>query len=84
MAAPRPTEAVNLLIKKVKRVGHGFRNFDNYRLRRAAVLRRQLTDLPDRKTARSRSPRFVARSLLSRMVEMRVCRQMAVLSETGE
>ncbi len=28
-----PTEAINLLIKKVKRVGHGFRNFDNYRLR---------------------------------------------------
>jgi transposase len=28
-----PTEAVNLLIKNVKRVGHGFRNFDNYRLR---------------------------------------------------
>jgi transposase len=28
-----PTEAVNLLIKKVKRVGHGFHNFDNYRLR---------------------------------------------------
>jgi transposase len=28
-----PTEAVNLLIKKVKRVGHGFRNFSNYRLR---------------------------------------------------
>jgi transposase len=28
-----PTEAVNLLIKKVKRVGHGFRNFINYRLR---------------------------------------------------
>lgn len=27
------TEAVNLLIKKIKRVGHGFRNFDNYRLR---------------------------------------------------
>jgi transposase len=25
-----PTEAVNLLIKKVKRVGHGFRNFTNY------------------------------------------------------
>jgi transposase len=29
----RPTEAMNLLIKKVKRVGHGFRNFTNYRLR---------------------------------------------------
>ena len=28
-----PTEAVNLMIKKIKRVGHGFRNFDNYRLR---------------------------------------------------
>jgi len=28
-----PTEPVNLLIKKVKRVGHGFRNFANYRLR---------------------------------------------------
>src|SRR5689334_22439281 len=28
-----PTEAVNLLIKKVKRTGHGFRNFANYRLR---------------------------------------------------
>jgi hypothetical protein len=28
-----PTEAINLLIKKVKRTGHGFRNFDNYRLR---------------------------------------------------
>jgi transposase len=24
-----PTEAINLLIKKVKRVGHGFRNFAN-------------------------------------------------------
>jgi transposase len=28
-----PTEAVNLLIKQVKRVGHGFRSFANYRLR---------------------------------------------------
>jgi transposase len=28
-----PTEAMNLLIKKVKRVGYGFRNFANYRLR---------------------------------------------------
>jgi len=27
------TEGMNLLIKKIKRVGHGFRNFDNYRLR---------------------------------------------------
>jgi transposase len=28
-----PTEAMNLLIKKIKRVGHGFRNLNNYRLR---------------------------------------------------
>lgn len=28
-----PTEAMNLLIKKIKRVGHGFRSFPNYRLR---------------------------------------------------
>jgi transposase len=28
-----PTEAINLLIKKIKRLGHGFRNFNNYRLR---------------------------------------------------
>ena len=28
-----PTEAINLLIKKAKRVGHGLRNFDNYPLR---------------------------------------------------
>ena len=27
------TEGTNLMIKKIKRVGHGFRNFDNYRLR---------------------------------------------------
>jgi len=32
-ASNGPTEAVNLLIKKIKRAGHGFRNFDNYRLR---------------------------------------------------
>ena len=27
------SEAVNALVKKIKRVGHGFRNLDNYRLR---------------------------------------------------
>ena len=32
-ASNGPTEAMNLLIKKIKRTGHGFRNFDNYRLR---------------------------------------------------
>jgi transposase len=28
-----PTEALNNLIKRIKRVGFGFRNFDNYRIR---------------------------------------------------
>jgi hypothetical protein len=28
-----PTKAMSLLIKKIKRVGHGFRSFTNYRLR---------------------------------------------------
>lgn len=28
-----PTEAMNALIKKIKRIGHGYRNFANYRLR---------------------------------------------------
>jgi transposase len=32
-ASNGPTEAVNLLIKKVLRVAHGFRNLHNYRLR---------------------------------------------------
>ncbi len=32
-ASNGPTEGLNLLVKKVKRCGHGFRNFENYRLR---------------------------------------------------
>ncbi len=32
-ASNGPTEGLNLLVKKVKRCGHGFTNFDNYRLR---------------------------------------------------
>jgi transposase len=54
-----PTEAMNLLIKKVKRVGHGFRNFLNYRLR---LLLHCGIRWQTHQTARlrSRSPRFVA------------------------
>jgi Transposase len=32
-ASNGPTEGLNLCVKKVKRSGHGFRSFDNYRLR---------------------------------------------------
>jgi transposase len=54
-----PTEALNLLIKKVKRVGHGFRNFANYRLR--LLLHCGVTWQTHRTVRlRGRSPRFVA------------------------
>ena len=54
-----PTEAINLLIKKVKRVGHGFRNFANYRLR---LLLHCGVRWQTHRTARlrSRSPGLVA------------------------
>jgi len=32
-ASNGPTEGLNLCVKKVKRAGHGFRSFENYRLR---------------------------------------------------
>jgi hypothetical protein len=55
------TEAVNLLIKKVKRVGYGFCNFTNYRLR---LLLHCGVIWQTHRTAslRSRSPRWVAES----------------------
>jgi hypothetical protein len=54
-----PTEAVNLLIKKVKRLGHSFRNFANYRLR--LLLHSGLTwQTSQTARLRGRSPRLVA------------------------
>ena len=54
-----PTEGINLLIKKIKRVGHGFRNFTNYRLR---LLLHCGVEWQTPRTARvrGRQPRFVA------------------------
>ncbi len=54
-----PTEAVNLLVKKVKRIGHGFRSFENYRLR---LLLHCGVQWQTRTTAsmRARHPRLVA------------------------
>jgi transposase len=54
-----PTEAVNGLIKKVKRVGHGYRNFHNYRLR---LLLHCGTDwnTPTATPIRGRLPRLAA------------------------
>ena len=54
-----PTEAVNLLIEKVRRIGHGFRNFDNYRLR--LILRCGVTwQTPRTARIRGRQPRLIA------------------------
>jgi transposase len=54
-----PTEAINLLIKKIKRVGHGFRNFDNYRLRLLLHCGVEW-HTPDATPIRGRLPRFIA------------------------
>jgi hypothetical protein len=52
-------EATNLPIKKIKRVGHGFRNFDNYRLR--LLLHCGVTrHTPRAARIRGRAPRFAA------------------------
>lgn len=54
-----PTEATNLLIKKVKRVGHGFRNFGSYRLRLLLHCGVQWQTRPVA-AIRGRQPRFIA------------------------
>jgi transposase len=54
-----PTEAVNLLVKKIKRVGHGFRSFDNYRLRLLLHCGVQWQTRPVA-SMRGRHPRLVA------------------------
>jgi transposase len=54
-----PTEAVNLLVEKIRRIGHGYRRFDHYRLR--LLLHCGIdwpTLFPPR--IRRRRPRFVA------------------------
>jgi transposase len=54
-----PTEAVNLLIEKVRRIGHGFRNFTNYRLR--LLLRCGVAwQHPTARRIRGRKPRLAA------------------------
>jgi len=58
-ASNGPTEAVNLLIKRIKRVGFGFRNFTTFRLR--LLLHCGTTWNSHRTTRiRGRSPRLVS------------------------
>ncbi len=58
-ASNGPTEGLNLLVKKVKRAGHGFRSFANYRLR--ILLHAGGVNWPAQRppapTIRTRSPR---------------------------
>jgi transposase len=57
-ASNGPTEGLNLLVKKVKRAGHGFRSFANYRLRillHAGGVRRP-PSRPPTPCIRTRSP----------------------------
>ncbi len=58
-ASNGPTEAVNLVVKKVVRVAHGFRSFRNFRLR---VLLHAGVEwhTPPAARIRGRSPRLVA------------------------
>jgi transposase len=54
-----PTEAVNLLVEKIRRIGHGYRRFDHYRLRLLLHCGIEWPTLwPPR--IRRRRPRFVA------------------------
>ena len=53
------TEAMNLLVEKVRRVGHGFRNWENYRLRLLLHCGEKWETPPTAKI-RGRSPALVA------------------------
>ncbi len=63
-ASNGPTEAVNMLIKKLKRIGHGFRNLANYRLRLLLAVgldwRTVHWQAAPATPIRGRSPRLVA------------------------
>ncbi|MHB1534032.1 MAG: ISL3 family transposase [Acidimicrobiales bacterium] len=58
-ASNGPTEAVNLGIETVRRTGHGFRNFNNYRLRLLLALGVKWHTQPTAQI-RSRHPRLIA------------------------
>jgi hypothetical protein len=58
----RLTDAMNLLIKKIKRVGHGLRSFENYRLRLLLPCGVEWRHTRPVVAIRGRQPRVVARS----------------------
>jgi transposase len=48
-ASNGPTEAVNLIIEKIRRIGHGYRNFNNYRRRLLLGCGIKWTTVPTRR-----------------------------------
>jgi transposase len=59
-ASNGPVEAMNLLIKQVKRSGRGFRSFANYRLRILLAGGRRQRETQSVTSIRTRRPRLVA------------------------
>jgi transposase len=59
-ASNGPTEAMNLLVKKIKRCGHGFKSFSNYRLRVLLHCGGIKWNAHPATTMRGRSPQLVA------------------------
>jgi len=59
-ASNGPTEAMNLLVKKIKRCGHGFKSFPNYRLRVLLHCGGIKWNAHPATTMRARSPQLVA------------------------
>jgi transposase len=58
-ASNGPTEAVNLLVEKIRRIGHGYRNFSNYRRRLLLGCGITWTTVPTRRI-RGRQPALAA------------------------
>ena len=58
-ASNGPTEAVNLLVDKIRRIGHGYRNFTNYRRRLLLGCGITWPTVPTRRI-RGRQPALVA------------------------
>jgi len=59
-ASNGPVEAMNLLIKQVKRSGRGFRSFANYRLRILLAGGRRQRETHPVTSIRTRRPRLLA------------------------
>ncbi len=58
-ASNGPTEAVNLLVEKIRRIGHGYRNFTNYRCQLLLGFGITWTTVPTRRI-RGRQPALAA------------------------